>query len=92
MQQNFLEIFFGLEDTSWAKEEPEGGSEGSTTRLGAHGGLGAPWWVVPTSAASCTASLLYKYPENPKTLGESTKYNSSRRKFQKSQTQSRLHH
>uniref|UniRef100_M8CGI2 Uncharacterized protein n=1 Tax=Aegilops tauschii TaxID=37682 RepID=M8CGI2_AEGTA len=51
-------IFSGPEDTCWAKEVPEGGSEGSTTHLGAPGGLGAPWWVVPTSAASRTAFAL----------------------------------
>ena len=39
-----------------------------------------------------TASLLYKYPNIPETLGESTKINSSRRKFQKHQIQSRHHH
>ena len=54
--------FFGAEDTRWAKEVPEGGPEGSTTHLG------APWWVVPTSAASHTASLLYKYPNITETL------------------------
>ena len=41
-----------------------------------------PTWVHPR-----TASLLYKYLENPKTLGESTKHNSSHRKFQKHQIQ-----
>ena len=56
--------------------------EGGTTHQGAPGGPGAPWWVVPTSAAPRTASLLYKYPNIPKTLGESTKYWSSRRKVQ----------
>ena len=35
---------------------------------------GAPWWVVPTSGAPRTASLLYNYPNIPKTAGESTKY------------------
>ena len=39
-----------------------------------------------------TASLLYKYPNIPETLGESTKINSSRRQFQKPQIQSRHHH
>ena len=71
------------EDTCWIKEVPEGGSKGSTTHLGAPGGPGMPWWVVPTSAASDIASLLYKYPNIPETLGEVMKNNSSRRKFQK---------
>ena len=47
--------------------------------LGAH--LGCPR----------TASLLYKYPNIPKTLGESTKYSSSRRRVQNHQIQSRHH-
>ena len=92
MQQNFLEIFSGPEDTYLAKEVPEGGSEGSTTHLGMPGGPGAPRWVVPTLATSRAASLLYKYPNIPETLGESTKNNSSCRKFQKPHIQSRYHH
>jgi hypothetical protein len=84
--------FFGPEDTSWAKKVPEGGSEESTTHQGVPGGPGALRWVVPTSATSRTASLLYKYPNIPETLGESTKINSSHRKFQNHQIQSRHHH
>ena len=57
--------------------------EGGTTHQGVPGGLGAPWWVVLTSGAPRTASLLYKYPNIPETLGKSTKINSSWRKFQK---------
>ena len=68
------------------------GIQGEHNPLGCAWGPDAPWWVVPTSAASRTASLLYKYPENPKTLGESTKHNSSRRKFHKPQIQFRHHH
>ena len=41
---------------------------------------------------SCTASQLYKYPNIPETLGESTKHNSSCRKFQNHEIQSRYHH
>ena len=52
-----------------------------TTHQGAPGTPGAPKWVVPTSVASRTASLLYKYPNIPETLGESMKINSSRRTF-----------
>src|SRR5215216_49882 len=91
-QRTFLWIFSGPEDTSWAKEVPEGGSKGKTTHLGAPGGPGAPWWVVPTSGASHTESLLYQYPNILETLGESTKINSSRCKFQNHQIQSRHHH
>ena len=91
-QQNFLVIFSCLEYTRWAKKVPEGGSEGSTTHQGAPGGPGTPTLVVPTSAASRTASLLYKYPNIPETLWESTKISPSRHKFQKPQIQSRHHH
>ena len=66
--------FFGLEDNQWAEEAPGGRSKGSTTHQGAPGGPGAPWWVVPTSVAPRTASLLYKYPNILETLGDSTKY------------------
>ena len=92
MQQNFLWIFSGPEDTRWAEEVLEGCSEGSTAHQGAPGGPGTPRWVMPTSMASRTASLLYKYPNIPETLGESTKINSSRRKFQNHQIQSKHHH
>ena len=92
MPRNFTEIFYGPEVTQWAKAAPGGCSEGSTTHQGAPGGPGAPWWVVPTSGAPRTASLLYKYPNIPETLGESTKINSSRRRVQNHQIQSRHHH
>ena len=68
-----------------------GSPEEGTTHQGAPGGPGAPWWVVPTSGAPRTASLLYKYPNIPETLGESTKYSSSRRRVQNHQIQSRHH-
>jgi hypothetical protein len=92
MQRNFLQNISGPEDIGWAKEVPKGCLEGGTTHLGAPGGPGAPWWVVPTSVASRTASLLYKYPNIPETLGESTKHNFSHRKFQNHEIQSRYHH
>ena len=62
-----------------------GCSEESTTQQGMPGGPGAPWWVVPTSGAPRTASLLYKYPNIPETLRESTKINSSHRRVQNHQ-------
>ena len=72
--------FFGPEDIKWAKKAPEGSSEGSTTHQGTQeaqarqGGLcppgpGAPRWVVPTSVASRTPSLHYKFPNIPKPFG-----------------------
>ena len=51
-----------------------------------------PWWVVPTPGAPWTDSLLYKYPNIPKTLGESTEFSSSRRRVQNHEIQSRHHH
>ena len=79
-QQNFLWIF-------WTRRHPVGERSIKEEAWGEHktpgpGGPDAPWWVVPTSGATRTASLLYKYPNIPKPLGESTKINSSRRKFQ----------
>ena len=90
--ETFCGFFSGPEDIQWAGEAPGGCAEGSTTHQGAPGGPGAPWWVVPTSGAPRTASLLYKYPNIPETLGESTKINSSRRRVQNHQIQSRHHH
>src|SRR6266536_3919701 len=55
-------------------------------------GQGSTWWVVPTSGLPRTASLLYKYPNILETLGESTKFYSSRRRVQNHQIQSRHHH
>ena len=66
--------------------------EGGTTHQGAPGGPCVPWWAVPTSGAPRTASLLYKYPNILETLGESTKINSSCRRVQNHQIQSRHHH
>ena len=85
-------IFMGQKEHNGPWLRLGGCPEGGTTHQGAPGGPGAPWWVVPTSGAPQTASLLYKYPKNPKTLGESTKYNSSHCKFQKPLIQSRHHH
>ena len=68
MPRNFTENFYGPEGTQWALVAPGGSPEEGTTHQG------APWWVVPTSGAPRTASLLYKYPNVPKTLGESTEY------------------
>ena len=84
--------FFGLEDIKWAEEACGGCSEGSTTHQGAPGGPSAPRWVVPTSGAPRTPSLLYKYPNMPETIGESTKYSSSCRRVRNHQIQSRHHH
>ena len=92
MPRQFTMIFYGPKGRRWALVAPGGSPEEGTTHQGAPGGPGAPWWVVPTSGAPRTASLLYKYPNIPETLGESTKINSSRRRVQNHQIQSRHHH
>ena len=63
MQRNFTEIFYEPEDQQWAKEAPAGYPEGGTTHQG------APRWVVPTSVASRTPSLPYKFTNIPKPFG-----------------------
>ena len=68
MPRNFTEIFYGPEGRSWALVAPGGSPEEGTTHQGAPGGPGVPRWVVPTSGAPWTTSLLYKYPNIPKTL------------------------
>ena len=78
--QNFLWIFYGPEDHQWARAAPGGCPEGSTTHKGAPGGPGAPRWVVPTSVASRTPSLHYKFPNIPKPLGVNLDQKFCRRK------------
>ena len=91
MPRNFTENFYGPEGTQRALATPGGCPEGGTTHQGAPGGPGVAWWGVPASGAPRTTSLLYKYPNIPETLGESTKYSSSRRRVQNHQIQSRHH-
>ena len=73
MPRNFTKNFYGPEGTQRALAAPGGCPEGGTTHQGALGGPGAPWWVVPTSGAPRTASLLYKIPQksqNPRGVDE----------------------
>ena len=73
MPRNFIENFDGPKGTQWALAAPRGCPKGGTTHQGAPGGPGAPLWVVPTSSAPGTASLLYKYPQysrNPRGVDE----------------------
>ena len=77
MQRNSTEIFYEPEDIHWASAAPGGCPEGGTTHLGAPG---APRWVVPTSVASRTPSLHYKFPNIPKPLGVTLDQKSCRRK------------
>ena len=80
MARNFTMIFYGPKGSRWALVAPEGCPEGGTTHQGAPGGPSMPWWIVTNSGAPRTASYLYKYPKNLRTLGQSTKYSSSRRR------------
>ena len=45
------------------------GAQPTRACLGAQAPPGAPWWVVPTSVASRTPSLHYKFPNIPKPIG-----------------------
>ena len=91
MPRNSTENFYGSEGTQRALVASGGSPEEGTTHQGTPGGPGTPWWVVPTSGAPWTASLVYKYHKNRRTLGESTKYSSSCRRVQNHQIQSRHH-
>ena len=92
MESKSNETFCGF---FWTRRHPMGRrsawgcSEGSTTHQGVPR---TPWWVVRTSGAPGTASLLYKYPNILETLGESTKINSNCHRVQNHQIQSRHHH
>ena len=69
MPRNFTMIFYGPEERQWALVAPGGCPEGGTTHQDAPGGRGAPRWVVPTSVASRTPSLPYKFTNIPKPFG-----------------------
>ena len=69
MQRNSMEIFYGPKGTQWARAAPGGCPEGGTTYQGAPGPPGVPRWVVPTSVASRTPSLHYKFPNILKPFG-----------------------
>ena len=88
-QRDFTKIFLDQKERNGPWLRLGGAPRGGTTHQGTPGGPGAPWWVVPTSGAPRTASLLYKYPQNPITLEASTKYSSSHRRVQNHQIQSR---
>ena len=97
MPRNFTMIFIGEKEADGPWLHLGGSPKEGTTHQGALGGPGVPWWVVPTSGAPRTASLLYKYPKNTRTLEASMKYSSSRRRVQNHQIQSRhisdgIHH
>ena len=88
-QRNFLSIFSRPEDTRWAEEVPEGCPEGAQPTRARLGRVQVGYAHL---AGLPHRLLLYKYPNIPETLGESTKINSSPRKFQNHQIQSKHHH
>ena len=90
MPRNFTENSYGPKGTQRALAAPGGCSEESTTHQGARRPRRA-LVGCPTSGAPRTASLIYKYPNIPETLGESMKINSSHRRVQNHQIQSRHH-
>ena len=73
-----------------AKEVQEGRHVGPTRNQGVPEAPGAPWWVVGPTAILSPTSQLYKYPNIPETLGDSTKHNYSRRKFENHEIKSRV--
>ena len=70
MPRQFTMILMDQKEEVGPWLHPGGSPEEGTTHQGAPGGPGVPWWVVPTSSAPRTFSLLYKYPNIPVTLGE----------------------
>ena len=70
----------------WTRRNPMGQSctwgcpEGGTTHQGMPGPPSAPRWVVPTSVASRTPSLHYKFPNIPKPFGVNLDQKFRRRK------------
>ena len=89
MQRNFLWIFFGLEDIPWAKEAPGGAPRGAQPTRACLEAQARPGGLCPPRVPPWTASLLYKYPNIPETLGESMKINSNRRRVKNHEIQSR---
>ena len=69
-QRNFLWIFSRPEDTIWAKNVPEGCSEGSTTHQGAPGGPGVPRWVVLPSVPHSGTSLAQQVSSGPEKISK----------------------
>ena len=91
MQRNFTKKLYGPQGRYWALVAPGGKSRGGETpprraRRPKRALVGCAHLWCPR-----TATLLYKYPKNPRTLGESTKYSSSHCIVQNHQIQSRHH-
>ena len=69
MPRNSTMIFYWPEGTQRALAAPRGAPRGGTNHQGTLGPAGAPRWVVPTSVASRTPSLHYKFPNILKPFG-----------------------
>ena len=78
--RNFMCIFLWRRTPRMGQSSTWGCPEGGTTHQGVPGGPGAPRWVVPTSVASRTPSLHYKFPNILKPFGEALDEKFCRRK------------
>ena len=74
----------------WTRRHPVGKRSKEEGAQGEHKTPVRAWRVVPTSVASRTTSSPNKSPNIQEKLGEPTKHNSSRRKFQNHEIQSRV--
>ena len=83
--------FFGPEDNRGSEEVPETETEVGNTHQATPQGPGMAWGVLAHSFLRSTASQLYKFTYFQKPSGAPPKHNSSRRKFQNHQIQSRHH-
>ena len=92
MQRNFTEIFLDQKTPNGPRLRLGGAPRGAQPTRARQEAQARPGGLCPPRVPPQTASLLYKYPNIPETLGDSTKTNSSRRKFQNHQIQSRHHH
>ena len=90
--ETFWRFFLDQKTPNGPKKFRGSGPRRPQPSMSPQGGLPMPWWVVPSSGPLSTASDAYKFPNIPKTLGESTKHNSSRCKFQNREIQSKHHH
>ena len=84
MPRNSRMIFYGPEERQWALVAPGGAPRGAQPTRARQEAQARPGALCPPRVPQI-ASLLYKYPNIPETLGESTKINSSCRKFQNHQ-------
>ena len=80
MKRNFTKIFLWTRRPTVGQRSTWGCPEGGTTHQGMQGPAGGPRWVVPTSVASRTPSLHYKFPNILKPFGVTLDQKFRRRK------------